>query len=63
MVKGQGETFHNNVALKIKFLEKEKTEMFKFIAFNYEREYWYEHRNSSIESVSICRAQKSDIDR
>jgi hypothetical protein len=36
--------------------------MRNFIAFTYEHEYWYERRNSSIESVSICRAQKGDID-
>lgn len=36
--------------------------MKNFIMFAYEHEYWYEHRNSSIESVSICRAQKADID-
>lgn len=28
-----------------------------FNVFAYEHEYWYEHRISHIESVSICRAQ------
>jgi hypothetical protein len=45
-----------------KIYRKEKTKMRNFIAFTYEHEYWYERRNSSIESVSICRAQKGDID-
>jgi hypothetical protein len=45
----------------LKFTER-KTKMRNFIAFTYEHEYWYERRNSSIESVSICRAQKGDID-
>ena len=34
--------------------------MFKFAFAHYE--YWYEHRNQHIESVSICRAKNADID-
>jgi exodeoxyribonuclease VII large subunit len=34
--------------------------MFNFNAIMHEYEYWYEHRNSHIESVSICRAKIAD---